>query len=105
MKKIALLVLIITIVLSGNSQKTDLKPKLYKLENEIINGNTESLKELAKYLDDKTFVQEFLGYHNYPNTARGIAIRVIEENCLFTKEEFQIDSSISTTKFLKIINN
>lgn len=87
------------------SQKKDVKSHLYKLENKIMSGDIAGLKELALFLDDTTFVQEFLGYHNWPNNARRIAIRIIEENCLFTDDEFKIDSTISALSFLKILNN
>jgi len=105
MRRLVFLFLLGLIGINLFSQKKDLKPQLYKLENRIIAGDIEALKELAKFLDDETFVQEFLGYHNYPNTARGIAIRVIEENCLFIKEEFEIDSSVSTAAFLNLLTH
>lgn len=105
MKKLILLTFALVCFLAGNAQKEGLKYKLYKLEDAIIKGNIESLKEMAKYIDDKSFVQEFLGYHNYPNTARGIAIRIIEENCFFTENGFNIDSTISTYSFLEMLNS
>jgi hypothetical protein len=78
---------------------------LYKLEDRIIAGDIEALKEISKYIDDTTFVQEFLGYHNYPNTAQGVGFRILEENCLFTDQEIKFDSSITSAKFLKLLNN
>lgn len=105
MKKLLLVILVMIICCKLYSQKKDLKPVLYKLEDRIIKGDFEALKDIAKFLDDTTFVQEFLGYHNYPNSARGIAIRIIEENCLFTKSELDIDSSISTIKFLNLLTD
>src|SRR5687768_7960472 len=105
MRKIIVSVLFIGLGFTSNCQGNSLKDRLYKLEDRIIGGDIEALKEIAIYLDDTTFVQEFLGYHNYPNKARGVAIRVIEENCLFTDDQFKFDSTISTSKFLKIVNN
>ncbi|MFC0776026.1 hypothetical protein [Terrimonas alba] len=105
MKKIILLFSMIAIVFSSHSQRNDLKSNLYKIEDGVIKGNIESLKEMAKFLDDTTFVQEFLGYHLYPNTARGIAIRIVEENCLFDDDELKIDSTISSESFLKVLNS
>ena len=87
------------------SQKRDLKQTLYKLEDGIISGDFNALREISKYIDDTTFVQEFLGYHNYPNTARGVTMRIIEENCLFTEEELRIDSTLTTIRFLDVLNN
>lgn len=105
MKKIFFLLSISAIGYTSYSQKEDLKSKLYKLENGIISGSIDALQELAKYLDDKRPVQELLGYHVYPNTARGIAIRVIEENCLFTNNEFTVDSTITTKSFLTLFHS
>jgi hypothetical protein len=104
MKKMIFLSTLILVMQGLYAQKRDLKDVLYRLENRIIAGDVDALKDMARYLDDTSFVQEFLGYHNYPNSARRIAIRVIEENCLFTNQELQIDSSISAGKFLKLIN-
>ncbi len=105
MKK-AIIFIVATLFYScAYTQKQDLKTKLYKLEDKIIAGDMEALREIAKYLDDKIFVQEFLGYHNYPNTARGVAMRVIEENCLFTDDEFKIDSAITSAKFSSLLNS
>ena len=87
------------------SQKKDLKQTLYKLEDRIISGDFDALREISKYIDDTTFVQEFLGYHNYPNTARGVTMRIIEENCLFTEGELRIDSTLTTIRFLDVLNN
>jgi hypothetical protein len=104
MRKILVLLPIISCVITSYSQKISLREKLYKLEGGIINGDIDALNEIATYIDDTTFVQEFLGYHNYPNSARGVTIRIIEENCLFTDEEFKTDSTISTSKFLNLLN-
>ncbi|MCX6318669.1 MAG: hypothetical protein NTW29_15415 [Bacteroidetes bacterium] len=90
---------------SAIAQKQDLRGKLYKLEKKIIDGDMAALKELGKYLDDKTFVQEFLGYHNYPNTAKGVAKRILEENCLLSANEFCMDSTITSAKFSALLNS
>lgn len=105
MQKITPLVFLVIVSLNAFSQKEGLKSKLYKLEERVIAGNIDALKQLAEHLDDTSFVQEYLGYHNYPNTARGVAKRIVEENCLFTDEEFKMDSSITGSNFLKILNN
>jgi hypothetical protein len=105
MKKFVFVIYLLVAILSVNSQNYDLKTELYKLEGKIIDGDIGAFKEMARYLDDTTFVQEFLGYHNYPNTARGIAIRVFEENTLFTKTQFQFDSSVSSDNLLALLSN
>lgn len=104
MKKLILIIAIPMLPSIIYGQKKDLKKVLYKLETGIMNGDLESLKKAANYLDDTSYVQEFLGYHNYPNTAKGIVIRFIEENCLFTEDELRIDSALSSSKFLKFLN-
>ncbi|MEO7923317.1 MAG: hypothetical protein ABIR30_06545 [Chitinophagaceae bacterium] len=95
------------LILSHNSfsQKIDLKDTLYKLEKEIISGDTSSLRKICSYINDTTSVVEFLGYHRYPNTASEIAIRIIKDNCLLTADQFKFDSSVTTTKFLQLLNN
>jgi hypothetical protein len=105
MRKPIFLILFLFASLILLSQKKDLKQTLYKLEDGIISGDLSALREISKYIDDTTFVQEFLGYHNYPNTARGVTMRIIEENCLFTEEELRIDSTLTTIRFLDILNN
>ena len=103
MKRILFLVMLTFVSFQIYAQERDLKQVLYHLEENIMNGDIESLKELTKYLDDTSFVQEFLGHHNYPNTARGVALRVIQENSLFTKGELKFDSTISAEKVLRLI--
>ncbi len=105
MKSISLVTILFLCYTNVHSQKGGLKTELYKLESEIIDGNIESLKALSVYLDDTSFVQEFLGHHNYPNTAEGIAKRIISENCLFTKSEFRLDSSVTASSFLQVLEN
>ena len=105
MRKSILSILFLFTSLILLSQKKDLKQTLYKLEDRIISGDFNALREISKYIDDTTFVQEFLGYHNYPNTVRGVTMRVIEENCLFTEDELRIDSTLTTIRFLDILSN
>ena len=105
MKKLIFFICLLGATENGYSQNYDLKTKLYELEDKIIKGDIEAFEEIAGYLDDTTFVQEFLGYHNYPNTAKGIAKRVFKENTLFTKTEFRFDSSVTSGKLLTLLSN
>jgi hypothetical protein len=102
MGKILSTILILLLNLSVYGQQDSLKLKLYKLEREIILGNSESLREMAFYLDDTTSILEFLGYHRYPNSARGITMRILSENCLI-EDEIRFDSTLSAQKFLKLV--
>ena len=96
-----LIVLLSATLCSGQSK--DLKKRLYQIENRITSGDIQSLKEMATYIDNRTFVQEYLGYHNYPSSARRIAIRVLKESCLLEKNEFVFDSAVTTRRFLDFI--
>ncbi|MES1181571.1 MAG: hypothetical protein ABUL44_02125, partial [Flavobacterium sp.] len=105
MRKYSIIITLLFVGLNTYAQKEDLHLKLYSLEDKIIGGDIKALKELANFIDDKTFVQEFLGHHIFKTNVEQIALRIIEENCLFTQEELKIDSSITTDKFIKIIDN
>jgi hypothetical protein len=104
MRKAVLTVVLVFNALILLAQKEGLRSTLYKLDSQIIRGDINALKQLSVYLDDTTFVQEFLGYHNYPNNARNIAIRIINENCLFVNNEFALDTSVTAKKFLQFVN-
>lgn len=73
--------------------------KLYKLDDAVSRGDYKALVTTGHYLDDTSYVQEFLGYHFYPNTARGVAMRILQENTLFTKGELPLDSSLTAAVF------
>lgn len=105
MRKAIILVFLVYLPVSACCQGEDLRDKLYRLEDRIISGDIDALRQLAGYIDDTAYVHEFLGWHSYPNTASGIATRVIKENCLFTNNEFKVDSTISASKFLKVVNS
>lgn len=103
MRKFVLVLFALLFFKMGYSQSEKLRERLYLLRDKVEAGDKNALIDVARYLDDTAFVQEWLGYHNYPNTARGIAARIIWENCLFINDEFQFDSSTSTNKFLKLL--
>jgi hypothetical protein len=102
MRKALLLIAIISANFSYAQPET-LKSRLYKLEYRIIIGDKEALREMALYLDNTGFVQEYLGYHRYPSSAREIAMRVLVDNCLFLPNELQLDSTVSAARFLRIL--
>jgi hypothetical protein len=77
--------------------------KLYKLDDAVGKGDYKALELTGQYLDDTSYVQEFLGYHNYPNTARGVAMRILQENTLFSKEEMALDSSLTAAVFSRFL--
>ncbi len=104
MNRLSFLLIILVISNPCKGQPRDLKKHLYTLENRIIAGDIQALKEMVPYLDNKTFVQEFLGYHNYPSSARMIAIRVLKESCLFQENEFVFDTAVTAGKFLAFFN-
>lgn len=72
--------------------------RLWKLDSLLRVGNKQALFETADYLDDQTEITEFLGHHVLHSTAGYIAQRLIEENTLFTQNEFVADTN--TTKKL-----
>ena len=92
---------------SGFCQKpkkvNDIKATLYQLEDNIQRGDILSLEALAPFLSDTSFVQEFLGYHNYPNKARGVARRILQENCLFLPSEYKLDSTANAASFTRFL--
>lgn len=100
---LVLFILLLCKVTYGQSDK--LKEKLYSLREKVEAGDKDALIEVAKFIDDTTFIQEWLGYHNYPNTARGVAGRILEENCLFTFDELQFDTSVTARKVLQILQS
>lgn len=98
--------LLLTLALQAPGQKKnmarsyELQQKLYKLGADLERGYYPSLEALGQYLDDTSFVQEYLGYHNYPNTARGVALRLLEENSNFRPDEYRFDSTAGKQSFL-----
>jgi hypothetical protein len=77
---------------------------IYNLETELMAGNKESLFKIAKYLDSKEKVTEFLGYHRIETTEAEAAKRIIDENCVFTESEFVISPETTTKEFLGFLN-
>lgn len=107
--KHCLFFLLLTLALKAPGQKNErlrsyeLKQKLYKLGEDLRKGYYPSLEALAQHLDDTSFIQEFLGHHDYPNTARGVAIRQLDENCNFLDNEYRFDSTASKKSFLAFL--
>lgn len=102
MLRISLSLLLTLLLFRAISQENNIKARLYNLDERITQGDSNALKTIGGYIDDTTFVQEFLGYHNWPNKARNIALRIIKENCLFDTDQLLIDSSITSEEFLNL---
>ncbi|MEO6610877.1 MAG: hypothetical protein ABIT05_08820 [Chitinophagaceae bacterium] len=105
MKKSLLYIGLLIISVDSFSQKSSLSDTLYNLEREIINGDESSLRKICFYLDDTTSIVEFLGHHRLSNTAKGISLRILEENCLLTTDQFRFDSSATASKFLRVLDD
>lgn len=68
---------------------------LQQLGARLRQGDQQALLELAPYLDSHHVVTEFLGYHLLKVEETSIAHRLLTENCLFTKSELNLDSTVS----------
>jgi hypothetical protein len=105
MKAWLLLISLLCLTAVTCSQKKDIRQSLYRLEEKVIGGDADALRELATYLDNKVSITESLGHHIYQTTARNIALRMLSENCLFTKDELQFDSLLTAKKFLSFLQS
>jgi len=103
MRHLLLLCLLFFTNLISFAQDFQLKNRLYELESAVISGDRGALEKLAANLDDTTRVIEMLGYHVIDTKVRNITMRILEENCLFTNEEFLFDSSITAASFLQFL--
>ncbi|HTE29982.1 MAG TPA: hypothetical protein VK666_06395, partial [Chryseolinea sp.] len=81
---------------------TRLRDSIYKIQTEVREGNLTALRQIGTFLDDTSYVLEFLGYHFYPTSARILAMRIISENCLFLDAECRIDSTLTEKVFLDL---
>ncbi len=76
---------------------------LYKMQEKLVNGNKNALFELAEYFDSKKEITEFLGYHRIETTESKTAVRIIQENCIFTPNEISITESTTKKEFLRFL--
>jgi len=84
---------------------TRLRDSIYKIQTEVREGNLTALRQIGTFLDDTSYVLEFLGYHFYPTSARILAMRIISENCLFLDAECRIDSTLTEKVFLDLLES
>ncbi|HVU56590.1 MAG TPA: hypothetical protein VHD83_16110 [Puia sp.] len=100
MKRLGLSILIAFYTLSCFAQLDS----LYKLENRIMAGDKDALVRLAPYLDNQQIIIEPLGYHRLQHSVRSIATRILQENCLFSQDELDIDTTLTSSSFLKFLD-
>ena len=76
---------------------------LYKLEARLMHGDKSALYEIAPFFDSRKKVVEFLGHHLLEPLEASIARRIVQENTLFTDDEFKIADSATATGFMKFL--
>lgn len=78
--------------------------EVYQLENELMLGNKGALLKIASYFDSKKELIEYLGYHIIKTNESKVAKRIVEENCLFTRNEILISEKTTAKEFESFLN-
>lgn len=84
-------------------QATGQQHPLYQLETRLMKGDKSALFEIATYFDSQKEKIEFLGHHRVESVESDIAKRIVEENSLFTAEEFVVNDSSTTKEFTEFL--
>ncbi|MFC0513292.1 hypothetical protein ACFFGT_03735 [Mucilaginibacter angelicae] len=66
-------------------------------------GDKQALFRVAQYLDSNSTMTESLGYHILHTKQSEIARRLINENCIFLRNEFTVDTKTTAKDFLTFL--
>ncbi len=105
MRKTAILLPLLFLLLICKGQEKDVLKQLYQLETKVIKGDKDALIRMAGYLDDSTQVIEMLGYHVLRPSVKSIALRIIEENLLLLPGEFQITEKQKAKEVIHLLSD
>jgi hypothetical protein len=101
--KTQLQILLLLILWLTNNNLFGQKHALYNIESRIITGQKNALFEIAVYFDSPEKITEYLGYHIMETTESQVAKRIVEENCIFTKNEILISNNTTAKEFITFL--
>ncbi len=77
---------------------------IYQIEKKLILGDKNALLEIAPYLDNKTKITIYLGYHIINSNLAEVAKGILDENCVFLDNEILFSKDITTKEFQKFLD-